>query len=127
MSDTRPRIAGLWLLIALVAGVLIFGDLTRRMTDARRMEREGQRLASEVARLELANADLEEEIAHAGDDAKVADWARAQAKMVREGERLVVPLAASETVRPPGEEPAPAKPLPSSIEIWLALLIGGEG
>jgi cell division protein FtsB len=125
MEETKSPISGIWLLIALIFGVLIFGDLTRRMTDARRMERDGRMLATEVTHLEAANSELETQIAQANDEANVARWARAEAKLVLEGERLVVPLPAERLT----EEQAPALDLaqdaPTTWEIWWALLVGG--
>ena len=125
MEETKSPISGIWLLIALILGVLIFGDLTRRMTDARRMERDGRMLATEVTHLEAANSELETQIAQANNEANVARWARAEAKLVLEGERLVVPLPAERFT----EEQAPALDLaqdaPSTWEIWWALLVGG--
>jgi hypothetical protein len=95
------------------------------MTDARRMERDGRMLATEVTHLEAANSELETQIAQANDEANVARWARAEAKLVLEGERLVVPLPAERFT----EEQAPALDLaqdaPTTWEIWWALLVGG--
>ena len=101
------------------------GDLTRRMTDARRMEREARTLATQVSELEALNEELEVNIAGAGDDASIEAWARSQAKMIQEGERLVVPLPVEEpsiVAAPPAV--APVEP-PTTWEVWLALLGGG--
>jgi len=101
------------------------GDLTRRMTDARRMERDARTLATQVSELEALNEDLEQNIAGAGDDASIEAWARSQAKMIQEGERLVVPQALEEPSISVVEAPeAPAAP-PTTWEVWLALLGGG--
>ncbi len=101
------------------------GDLTRRMTDARRMERDARSLATQVKKLEALNEELEENIAGAGDDASVEAWARSQAKLIQDGERLVVPQPVEETsfvAAQPFE--APVEP-PTTWEVWLALLGGG--
>jgi len=125
MEATKSPISGLWLLIALVVGVFIFGDLTRRMTDARRMERDGRMLATEVTDLQSANSVLETQIAQANDEANVARWARAEAKLVLEGERLVVPLPAERLAESEALTPKLAQDAPSTWEIWWALLVGG--
>ena len=125
MEETKSPISGIWLLIALIVGVLIFGDLTRRMTDARRMERDGRMLATEVTHLEAANSELETQIAQASDEANVARWARAEAKLVLEGERLVVPLPAERLAEEQPTAADRAQDAPSTWEIWWALLVGG--
>ncbi|MGH2619823.1 MAG: hypothetical protein ACRDHG_04535 [Anaerolineales bacterium] len=125
MEETKSPISGLWLLVALIAGVFIFGDLTRRMTDARRMERDGRMLATEVTQLQSANSVLATQIAQANDEANVARWARAEAKLVLDGERLVVPLPAQRLAEQPAPAPELARDTPSTWEIWWALLVGG--
>jgi len=112
-------------LVGLVVGILIVGDLTRRMTDARRMQRDADNLAVEVADLQSANTDLEEKIAGALDDANVSEWARSQAKLVQERERLVVPvpMTGAEAESQTADQQS-AKP-PSPWEVWWALLWGG--
>ena len=126
MGEGKPPISSFWLLIALIVGILIFGDLTRRMTDARRMVRDSRTLATEVAHLEEANAGLQTQIAQANDDAHVARWARAEAKLVLEGERLVVPLPAGGSLEQPGPVPNASLVTPSTWEVWWALLAGGQ-
>ncbi len=125
MSEGPGKISSFWLLVALIVGILIMGDLTRRMTDARRMEREARTLATQVSELEALNEELEVNVAGAGDDASIEAWARSQAKMIQEGERLVVPLPVEEpsfvAAKPPE---APVEP-PTTWEVWLALLGGG--
>ncbi len=101
------------------------GDLTRRMTDARRMERDARTLATEVSELETMNEILEQNIAGAGDDASVEAWARSQAKMIKEGERLVVPQAVEESSVVAAQPPEPPVEPPTTWEVWLALLGGG--
>lgn len=125
MREERSTISSIWLLAALVVGILIVGDLTRRMTDARRMDREANELAATVEQLETSNAELEQLIEVALDDASVAQWARSEAKLVQEGERLVVPVPAEGTRREAETKlPALAEP-PSPWEVWWALLVGG--
>jgi hypothetical protein len=125
MTEERSSISSIWLLAALVVGILIVGDLTRRMTDARRMEREAGELALVVDELEASNAELEQMISGALDDSNVAQWARSEAKLVLEGERLVIPIPA-EDIESGAETKAPvvSEP-PSPWEVWWALLIGG--
>ena len=124
MSEGPGKISSFWLLVALIVGTLIMGDLTRRMTDARRMERDGGALAIQVSELEALNEELEANIAGAGDDASIEAWARSQAKMIQEGERLVIPQSVEEQsfVAAPLPE-VPIEP-PTTWEIWLALLGG---
>ncbi len=125
MSEGPGKITTVWLLAALIVGTLIMGDLTRRMTDARRMERDARKLATQVSELEALNEELEQNIAGAGDDASIEAWARSQAKMIQEGERLVVPQAVEEPSFVAAQPPEPPAAPPTTWEVWLALLGGG--
>ena len=112
------------LFILLVLGALVLGDLNQRMADARRLERDAALLEAEWERLENENARLEEEIAIANSEEYVERWAHQEAKMVREGEVLVI------LVGPEGEETTSGLPPEqdvqdlSNLEVWLKLLIG---
>jgi len=124
-TTARTSFPTFWVLIALVVGILIMGDLTRRMTDARRMERDGGALAVEVATMEAENARLQAAMAGAGDQAQVEEWARGEARWVRDGERLVIPLPAPGSAPTPTPDAAPVLQPPSALEVWWALLVGG--
>ncbi len=119
------RISRLWILLAAAAGILILGDLNRRMANARQLERDTVALQTETAALETRQAELQADLAAAGSDEQVEEWARNQARMVREGEVLVIPLPA-EGVVTPTPQPAPSRgDLPGSWDVWWALLFGG--
>lgn len=113
-----------WMLALVVLAILILGDLNRRMADARRLEREGAVLEAEVSALEAENDRLAYHIEHANDDELVESWARSEAKLVREGERLIVPLPSSDPAgQVRGEEPGEFQ-IPTNWQVWLELLLG---
>lgn len=113
-----------WMLALVVLSILILGDLNRRMADARRLEREGAVLEAEVSALAAENDRLAYQIAHADDDELVESWARSEAKLIREGERLIVPLPASGlTERARSDEQAEFT-IPTNWQVWLELLFG---
>jgi len=114
-----------WLLLGAAVAILILGDLNRRMTDARRLERDSRQLSTEVAALELANQALQTQVAMATSDPAVEEWARSQGRLVLPGERLIVPLPAEPvTGGPPPDDAEPVEP-PTNWEVWQALLFGG--
>src|SRR4030042_2395747 len=90
----------LWIVLAAVGGILLLGDLNRRMADARRLERDTVVLQTETSALETQQAELQAGLAGAGSDAQVEEWARNQARMVRDGELLVIPLPAAGVFTP---------------------------
>ena len=113
------------LVVGVIALLFVLGDLNRRMEDARRMERDARALGTQVASLEAQSDALRTQIAGATSEAVVESWARREGRLVRDGERLVVPIA------PPGAPtPAPPTPMPSPAPpsrwlVWRELLFGG--
>lgn len=126
MKETKSHLptSGIGLLILVLVGILILGDLNRRMVDARRLERDADVLSTQVSALETQNAVLATQMARTTNDSLVIEWAHEEAKMVRDGEVLVIP------VTPPGGTPIPqATPTilveqPSNWEVWWALIFG---
>jgi cell division protein FtsB len=127
MDESKPRrgtSSRAWLLAAAAAAVLIFGDLSQRMGEARRLETEARLAQTQVASLEAENDRLRTQMAAATSGVLVEQWARGEAGMVLPGERLMVPFNPAEgtpTVWPP-ETPMPDLPRP--WEVWFALLFG---
>ncbi len=123
---TNPRVSlsRVWILMAVVVGILILGDLNRRMSDAQRLERDAVTLGTEVASLEADQSHLQTAVAQATAQPQVEAWARTQARMVRDGEKLVIPMPASGEVNAAMPTPTPAGLPPSPWEIWWALLFG---
>ncbi len=120
----RPQISRVWLLVVVVIAVLILGDLNRRMSDARRLQRDEITLRTEVASVELQNDDLRTQAAEATNDILVEEWARGQAGMVREGEHLILPLPEGGATPVPVASASNTTPNASNWDIWLALLFG---
>ncbi len=123
-SGPKLNLSRVWILLAAVAGILILGDLNRRMSDAQRLERDAITLGTEVATLEADQSRLQTQVAGATSEPQVEAWARTQARLVRDGERLVIPLPASGDLNPTPPASTPVMPLPSRWDIWWALLFG---
>ncbi|MCJ7678517.1 MAG: hypothetical protein MUO35_12445 [Anaerolineales bacterium] len=115
----------LWILVAAAGGILLLGDLNRRMSTARELERDADLLRTETAALETQQAELQHDLVEAGSDAQVEEWARSQARMVRDGEKLIIPLPAAGVVTPTPAAAPPRDALPSAWQVWWALLFGG--
>jgi len=122
---SKPRFSGIIILFLLFGAILVLGDLTRRMGEARRSEQDLLSLQTEVAELELENSALATQVAEATSEASIRAWAHSDARMVQEGERLVIPVVPEGEGLQPTPTPSQAEPLPSNLDIWLALLFGG--
>ncbi len=124
-NDTPgSSVSRVWIILAVVGAVLVLGDLNRRMADARRLERDALQLQTEVASLETDREILLTQAAGSASDALVEAWAREQARMVRSGEHLIVPLAEPGTAPEPTPQARDVADPPSPWEVWRALLFG---
>ena len=120
------KMARIWLISAAVLGIIIMGDLSRRMTDARKLESDSNLLQTEVAWLEDENIRLQTQVAHATSEAFIEAWAHSQGKMVRPGEHLIVPVPAAGFHPTPTPFTLASEALPNKWQVWWALLFGGQ-
>ncbi len=120
----RPRISSVWIVILIVVGILIIGDLNQRMGDARRLDRDARSLETVITSLETENAILYTQVAQVTSEVLISEWAHEEGGLVREGEVLVVPLAPPESAPVFMPTPTPVLRQPSNWEVWWALLFG---
>lgn len=123
-SGPKVNLSRVWMFLAVVASILILGDLNRRMSDAQRLERDAVTLGTEVASLAADQSRLQTQVAGATSEPQVEAWARTQERMIRDGEHLVIPLPATGELSTVPPSPTPEGPLPSRWDIWWALLFG---
>ncbi len=112
------------IVVGVIVALFILGDLNRRMEEARQMEQDARALASQVAGLEAQSVLLQTQVAGVTSEAAIEAWAHSEGKLVRDGEKLIVPM-------PPPGAPTPAAPTatpypqpPSSWLVWRELLFG---
>jgi cell division protein FtsB len=123
-NPEKPRISSRWMWVLIVAGILILGDLNRRMGDARRLERDASALETEVAAQAEENVRLQTQVAEANSEALVREWAHGDGGLIEKGEVLVVPLPPPEETPAPMPTPTPVLEEPSNWQVWWALLFG---
>lgn len=95
--------------------VLLVLGFNNRITRLRQLEDESEEVSAVVTLLEATHAVLETQIAYATSDAAVEEWAYEEARMIREGDHPIAPIAPHEST------PVPAittMPTPQAIENW---------
>lgn len=112
--------------IAVTAGLVFLAFLVivfnNRMAEQRRLAAQAEIIRTEVKALEQTEASLDAQIAYATSDLAVREWAYQEARWVREGDQLIVPISPSEStpVAAPAEE-TPDQLAYSNWQIWWAL------
>jgi hypothetical protein len=110
--------------VGVIAALFILGDLNRRMENARQLEQDAHALDLQVSGLQSDSQSLETQVAAATSQALVEAWAHGEGKLVREGEKLIVPISPPGAPTPAAPTPTPLPQPPSTWLIWRALLLG---
>jgi hypothetical protein len=116
-----------WRYVIIIGGFVVLVslviDFNNRMAELRRLTTEKERVSARVTELVETQYALETQVAYATSEAAVYKWAYESRRMVRPGDKLVVPI------QPPGSTPAPtptAVVTPEVItnwQVWLSLFI----
>ncbi|MGQ9851255.1 MAG: septum formation initiator family protein [Aggregatilineaceae bacterium] len=131
----RPQqISNVQIVFALLLsiGLLLVINFSGRIARGQQMEAERQRLQATIDVLEREKLELLRARDYAASDAAVEEWAHREAKMVRDGEVLVIPIPGNLAV--PTAAPPPPVYLPTPVpepaipnwHLWWNLFFDGE-
>ena len=119
-----PESKRVLLVIIFVVLFFLLMDLNHRLGEMNRLSQQRATLALETTRLAQTQMVLETKIANVNSDTAVEKWAREEAKLVKPGDKLIVPIP------PPGETPQPTpvtfavpEPVPN-WRVWWQLFFG---
>jgi len=123
-GEGRNRLSSIWIIACVIVGILILGDLNRRMANARRLERDAVQLETEVAVMATDRVQLMTSVAEATSESVIAEWAHDDAKLVREGESLIIPLPSTGQISVATPSPGHNLETPNNWQVWWALIFG---
>ncbi|MBL8116013.1 MAG: hypothetical protein J0L63_00880 [Anaerolineae bacterium] len=134
MSETAPekpkrsdrkrtgQLSGLQIMFAAILAIgLILGlNFTSLVSAGQPLQQKYNQLKLEIERLELEQANLIQERDYVESDAYVEAWAHDEGKMVRPGERLIVPVGEPQSAQstPQPEETVLVQTMPPQAESW---------
>lgn len=119
--ERRPNTVQVVLLVILAIGLPLAIDFRRRIEQGQSVSADREELEAAIATLEAEQEALKAERAYVASDAFVEAWAHDQGKLVREGERLVVPIPQGEPVVAQPLQEGPEDPLPN-WHVWWSLV-----
>ena len=112
------------LVAVIILLVLMMMDFNNRMVRALELEEQAQAMTTRIAELEQTKVYLEAQIAFATSEKAVEQWAREDAKLIKEGDIPIIVLPPSAPTPTPTPVPlVQEKPL-SNFEIWKELFLG---
>jgi len=116
-----------WKQLAVFGGFIVLFfllmDFNSRINELNRLNTQLSGMKTDVSASKSTQSGLQEQIAYATSDAAVNEYARNNG-MVREGEKLVVPIANDTPMPQESVEPTPTTVKVTNQEIWWALFFG---
>ncbi|MBE2269061.1 MAG: septum formation initiator family protein [Anaerolinea sp.] len=103
-------------------GLILTINFSSRIAAGQPLQEAYKRVQEEIAQLEAEQADLTALRNYVQSDAYVEAWARADGKMIRPGERLIIPVPSGASLQP---TPAPVirvddvRTAPDEPESWM--------
>lgn len=123
MQKFRPRIKQLLVIAGFVVLFFLLMDLNSRLNDLTRLNNQLSEMETEVGGLRITQDELRAQIAFATSEAAVNLYAR-NSGMVRDGEKLVVPLPVGTPMPDQAFLPTPTPLNVNNRDIWWALFFG---
>ena len=119
--EARKKVLGVGAIIVLV---LVMMNLNSRLSEYFHLDKERDKLGTQVGYLQLTRSSLDTQVAYATSDQAVEDWARNEAHMAKPGDVVVIQIT------PPNQTPVPeveviatSRPI-ENWEVWWALFFG---
>lgn len=103
-------------------GLILTINFSARIADGQPLQEAYRRVSDEIVTLEAEHADLTALRNYVLSDNYVEQWARADGKMVREGEVLIVPVpsgVSAEATQEPQFDPASVQTSPQQTQPWV--------
>jgi cell division protein FtsB len=114
--------------VILAVGLMLAIQFSSRISSERDLNRIRNTIQDEIELLRQEQVQLIDQLAYVESDAYVEDWARGEGRMVREGEVLVVVVAAENSPEREAEQPAISQenlettlPEPDEWQLWWSL------
>jgi cell division protein FtsB len=123
MEKFRPRLKQLLVIAGFIVLFFLLMDLNSRLNDLTRLNNQLSEMETEVGGLRMTQDELRAQIAFATSEAAVSQYAR-NSGMIRDGEKLVVPLPAGTPVPAQSMLPTPTPMVVKNLDIWWALFFG---
>jgi hypothetical protein len=110
--------------IGLVLVVVLVIDLNQRLDTLNQQSAQLAAVRAEGTQVMKTQVALMTQVAYAGSDAAVEQWAYEDGRWVRQGESLVVPMPGGGVAPTPTPPPVTATPEPQNWQVWLELFFG---
>ena len=124
MLNLPINLRRVFVLIGILALVFIVLEFNRRLEELNMLNRQNRLIEAQATQAIFTQMALQTEVAYAGSDAAVEEWARTDGHYIKDGDLPVVPVG--QPGAPPVEVSTPT-PVPTPLpnwEVWWDLFFG---
>lgn len=111
-------------LIGILALVFVVLEFNRRLEELNMLNRQNQMIQTQATQAIQTQLALQTQVAYAGSNAAVEEWARTDGHYIQDGDLPVVPVGQPGAPLPEVSTPTPAPTQPSNREVWWNLFFG---
>ncbi len=105
--------------------MLMVIDFNARLEELDLLRKHEQVVSAQATQVVQTQAALQTQVAYAGSDQVVQDWARQEGHYVQPGDQLVIPVGGPNVTPSQSQSPtSPPTPLPN-WQVWWNLFFGG--
>lgn len=109
---------------AIAVLLLLMMNLNSRLGEYFHLSSERDKMSTQVNEMLQTKAALQTQVAYATSDQAVEDWARNEAHMARQGDKVIIPVPDGAATPVPVAQPTPTPRPVENWEIWWALFFG---
>jgi len=114
--------------VAVMIGILVLVfavlEFNRRLEELNMLNRQNQLIQTQATQAIQTQLALQTQVAYAGSDAAVEEWARTDGHYIKDGDLPVVPVGQPGTAPIEASTPTPLPTQPANWEVWWNLFFG---
>jgi|SRR5919109_335398 hypothetical protein len=111
-------------MLGILALVFIVLEFNRRLEELNMLNRQNQLIQTQATQAIQTQFALQTQVAYAGSDSAVEEWARTDGHYIKEGDLPVVPIGQPGAPPMEANTPAPAPTRLANWEVWWNLFFG---
>ncbi|WKZ44935.1 MAG: hypothetical protein QY302_03970 [Anaerolineales bacterium] len=111
-------------IVGIVALVFIVLEFNRRLEELKLLDKQYELVQAQATQAMQTQTALQTQVAYAGSDAAVDEWARTDGHYIKEGDLPIVPLGQPGVAPVELSTPAPTPTPMTNVQIWWDLFFG---
>ncbi len=111
-------------MIGILMLVFIVLEFNRRLEELNMLNQQNQAIQTQATQAIQTQAALQTQVAYAGSDAAVDEWARTDGHYIKDGDLPVVPVGQAGTAPIEANTPTPIPTQPANWQVWWKLFFG---